>query len=663
MSIDSILYTDFLPIGFDKANANFSYLDTFGKELPKTLLATLAWGISPATLLDLNANAPTTATRSGPANYFNYRGQFKTAVVNEMRFVPGNFGINSAIRLEGSIQTTNILTQSVIIDTDSNGIANTWVRVGSPLDCVLSVIPSGITGDDQKILTADTLIMAGAETFTAVSNAFVNTNYMVSTLTKMIKGDPTDFKAIVRGYNNTSDLIYIEEVPMVLYKTLNNGYSYYIADVTTPDVTDFGNQIGFTLDTVSTVSVGIRLASTTEFTSQTWHTQIQENRLSEPLRTNGSTVTSESDNLSYTVPEEVSLAGAFAAWLALDKPTSSGSYPIFQSSDPRLTANGDGTLTVTKDATTHTFTPTVNVFDGNFHHFEISWDNYIDQYSIQHSPLMVSIDGAEQYSPLSPGVVLDPKTQRLAVDDAGGWAAQSSFSLSMCGSVDNPYLLARAIFKHELEHVYGTTVPVHRSLGVPVEVLKKQETIKWFFNPSTTSDLLVDGFQVTGGPQALFTLSWEPTEVVVVLNGTVVQEGYSWTIVSNQITFTPAIPNGSDLTIFGISYSPVVGSLPIVEVGGPTLVPFDCNILSAKLIIASNSGLPLTATEVDIKSNGTSIFSTLPAIQGTDGNYVISSNQVLNVTSLTQNAILTMDLTDFSTGVLSLGVELLVESL
>ena len=674
MAIKQILYTDFLPTGFDKTNENFGYLDTFGRELPRSIANSMAWATPPALLYDLFGRGPSLASRLGSASYFDYFGNFLTAIPDETRLVPGVFGSKSAIKLEAI--TTNLHPQAVVIDTSLDGIADTWTRVGNPLDCLLSLTPSSITGDDQKILSVDCVSPAGIETVLAASVSHVNKTYILTVVAKAIRGLPTDFNAIVRGYNAATAYIYSAKQAFTLFKSLPNGYGIYTAEVTTPDVIDFGNIIGFTGETIATVSVGLELASTLEITYQIWHIQIQEEVSSSPIRTNGVSLTTTADNLTFQWPSEVTQAGSLVFWAQLPKTTTQASYTVFgEASTLHLTVTADRDLILSKvhstGTTTTTLTPTLDIFDGNFHQFIISWDNYLDQYNLKHTPLMLAIDGVDQLSPLAPSVTVDPKTQRRCInDEALLWINPTDVTLADTNTfieIDNPYLLARAVLDSEVNFVFNTTVPISRGLNIPLSTIRERQTLRWNFRPSlgdTSADLAQDDFIVTGGPQSVFNLSWSPTDIVVSFDGTIVDSSYGWVIAGNQVTFTPAVPDTTKVKIFGVNPTPAaLLTLPQLEINGAQLIPFDCNILSARLIINTNSGTIAEQTEINIKANNTTIFSTRPAIAGDAGNSIISSNQVLSVTNLNQNDILTLDLTDYSDGVLSVGVELLLESI
>jgi len=187
MAINPLQPTDLLLNGMEKLNSNFDYLDMFIHTLPNSLSKSLAWYLIPGTVVDIYGASYTSFTRASTASYFNSSGSLITLGVDNIRQVSGLLGTRSALKLEGL--STNLFTESVITDTNSDGVANTWVPLGLAFDRLLTITPSGINGSDQKILTANAINPTGAETFTTDSISHINKDYVVSAIIKITRGE------------------------------------------------------------------------------------------------------------------------------------------------------------------------------------------------------------------------------------------------------------------------------------------------------------------------------------------------------------------------------------------------------------------------------------------------------------------------------------------
>jgi hypothetical protein len=467
--------TDNMAVAFDKINSNFTAVDDMALGHPKEVWNDFAWGISPGQLVDSRGLAPATFTRASTAYSFNQNGYVVTSGSGVTRLVPGRFGSRAAIKVEGT--STNLFTQSVIKDTSLDGLADNWTALGLAGDRLLTVESADIgSGQEQVVLTEDAAQATGVEHFTTASINHLHKTYVVSAIVKITQGTPDAFKAVMHGYNVTSDLIYVIEIPMSKWQDCgtNSGYAIYTATVSTPDVTDFGNQTGWESDTMATVAVGIRVASTTTFQAHIWHVQLQEKVLTSPIRTDGTTVTSVPDVLTWAWPSDVSQSGNLGFWFTAPYNSLQGTFLLYGAvGELRLEVEDDQLKFVIPHNVGEievVVLPATNVFDGELHYISIGWDNYVHS-STHRMPVFLAVDGVEQVVNGNPGTYLDLRTGRPCYDAAQSnpavdtWtsipAAIKFGSANTFVHVENPFFSTRPTLSSELvESIFLTNGPL-----------------------------------------------------------------------------------------------------------------------------------------------------------------------------------------------------------
>lgn len=583
--IQTLSYLDWMKTILDKINGNFASLDRFGKDHPQSLRRALAWQLLPGHLATPTGALPT-FSRTGKAYGFTGAGTLVEALDHGVRLVDGHFGSQSALLIEGAGAT--LFPDNVMADSNSDGLANGWAVVGGlPSELILALDPSGIEGLDQKVLIAESLVEKGIEYVTAYGSGHLNKRYMISCIARITRGTPTTFAAVVRAKNLGGTLIYEMKTPFTLQETLGSGYGVYVAEVITPDVIDFGNLPGQTGETVATVAIGTAVTSLTDTTVLIWHIQAEETKLSSPIRQVGGTRAAES--LTYPFPT-VTQRGTLDLYLKVEPFVTGASFMVWGNANELGLKVENGRLNLIHMSDQGLITlpslAATDFSDGEFHRITIGWDNYVDEFGAQHTPLYYDIDGINQVVPLDLRAVLDIKTQRYCVDAyqevaAENWVMPSV--LRLWSAVDHPVFYDQVF--NQADH--ALLLELNTPLGMGPSPAKRQETLRWNLQSPTT---------------------------------------------------------------------------PQVEFDGTRKLSFTGRIISAKLVVGTNSGTNAEFTEADLKLNGVSLFSTKPSLEGDAGNYQSSSNEVLSNTLVTAGSVLTADLTDVSVGVGGVTVEMIVEA-
>jgi len=429
MALTNVNFGDNMAIALDKVNKNFQFVGSLSLGQPTDVWANLSWGLSPGQLVDNGGVGASSYSRADSALAFDRTGYVTQFGSGTLRLVPGKFGGKAAMKTEGI--STNLFTQSTIKDLDSNGIADGWTFIGNINDALATVEGADIGfGSEQVILTQDSLQVTGVEHTTTASVNHLGKSYIASAILKLTNGTPTNFEVVVQGYNNASTLIFEEAFPLTKWTDVgtNSNYEIHTAKVSTPTVLDFGNLTGFEGDTISTVAVVIRFASTTEFTSHIWYVALQEGPVTTPIFTDGTEVTTVPDLLTWTWPTDVKQSGGVSFWMRAPIHSDGSSFLLFGSAAGlRIEAvdrdvhfkipYNSGTVTVVSKNS-------VNVFDGELHHVNIGWDNY-QAGGLLHMPAFLAIDGVDQPTNGDAGVSIDLKTQRPCVDASSDVAAAS----------------------------------------------------------------------------------------------------------------------------------------------------------------------------------------------------------------------------------------------
>ena len=96
------------------------------------------------------------------------------------------------------------------------------------------------------------------------------------------------------------------------------------------------------------------------------------------------------------------------------------------------------------------------------------------------------------------------------------------------------------------------------------------------------------------------------------------------------------------------------GTLEVADGLAYERINFDANILSAKLWVPQRGASGTLVIDIEVSTNGgsvwNSIFATLPSVAFADGDFALSSNEVLAITSLSAGDILRINTDAVQTG-------------
>lgn len=439
-------------------NSDIDLLGRRGYQAPSSLLQRVIWNVPTGQTMDSFSKLPVSGKKTiGDAGYFGFDSRLLVRISDELRFVPGRYGVSSAVKLEPAQDTMATYMPPANL---------------AGIDPALDMLePGSLTGAStnyvQRIVAVPTLQTGVTKAFPA-SNLYGGKLVSISASLHVLLGTVETLQVRTLGFNSSNTEIYETVTPLTL---LNNRY---VAMVQVPAIGAFGNQAGFETETISTYSFEVDILSSEDFKVDLYGMQIEQGA---PTSMGVRPISRGADSLEYRLPDTAPRSVSLVFWGRFPLQATGVDYTYLGAPDAtvrlsRLAATplADNQLNLILQTDVgqvgFVLNPTTSFLDERSHLVAISL-TYVGTTPVCY----INVDGHD-LGDTDDGTGTTVQTRRYYFEGPAGatWATDNLLHFAAGTThceVENPVLLAGPLDINDLALLAGLVVPIQSQTATP----------------------------------------------------------------------------------------------------------------------------------------------------------------------------------------------------